>query len=188
MKLLTLISLLLVITSCSNDNTGRRCYTTSTETCTSSPCIYMVSLDSCGYGGNLGGVSGADNICANLLPSGVSSAKALLLTSGRVPPSTDWVFAASTTYFKPDGTTIGSTDADAELQFPLTTAFENGGQVWTGATSSWTVSANNCSDWSSSSSGTSGQVGSTSATSSDAISITTQTCDSSTVDLACVAN
>lgn len=105
------------------------------------------------YSGSLGGKLGADAKCndsteANKPRTGVY--KALIRTTDRTWPSTDWVMLPNTTYYRPDRTTvIGTTSASGTLSL----GFSN--PIWTSAdtahagySTDWTA-ANNCSDYTS---------------------------------------
>ena len=117
--------------------------------------IYYVSAAS----GNMGGVSGADTLCTNSLPSGVTTAKALVVDgSTRVACTTancgggasehvDWVLAANTQYKLSNGTSIGTTNAVGLFTFPLDNAI-GAAVVQTGLTASpaWTTGGT-CTSW-----------------------------------------
>jgi hypothetical protein len=137
------------------------------------------------YGGNFGGVAGADSSCMAdpAKPADGKNYKALLGASNRFPPSTDWVFKPNKAYVRVDNTPIATTTAGAVFSFPLTNAIEtSGGLAWTGFNSSWVVSTN-CSDWTSAGAG--GYFGSTSLTSSGMVSNGGTSCFSAFV-LICV--
>lgn len=163
------------------------CYKASTTTCANNHCVYLVSLDDCEYGANFGGIAGADEICNNVLPTPLTSAKALLGINGeREAPSTDWPFAPSTEYFTPDGTSIGTTTSGAVFTFPLSHGFSSSGaEVWTGLETSWGPWAN-CSGWTSAEGGDTGQVGIADLTNSQSIDRYLQNCDRVDPDLICV--
>jgi hypothetical protein len=117
--------------------------------------------------GNMGGVTGADALCNASLPTGVSSAKALLVdgstrvactssncATGGATEHVDWVLTANTTYYMSDGVTVfGTTDSIGLFNFPLTTAMNStGNPVQTGMngqTGSLWVAHGTCSAWTS---------------------------------------
>jgi hypothetical protein len=127
---------------------------------TSSSASYKkIFVSATSQAGNFCGAALADAFCAvdANLPSGGGTYKALLGETARMPPSTDWPLAASTTYVRSDGSTIiGTTTSGAIFTFPLTNAISSSGTsvwVWTGfERDSWTLNASNtCTDWTSNS-------------------------------------
>jgi hypothetical protein len=136
---------------------------------------------------SFGGVAGADAICnsdANRPDTGVSY-KALIGVSGVRDLSNDWPLAPDTIYNRADGMTeIGTTDSSGKLVFSLTNSIDDlGNEVWTGLSSSFTVSGN-CSNFTTSD-GT-GNVGVASYTSTSAITRYSQWCNRTNVKLYCV--
>ncbi|MCB9670043.1 MAG: DUF1554 domain-containing protein [Alphaproteobacteria bacterium] len=125
-----------------------------------------------GHDADLGGVSGADTLCAddpgNPAPS--SSWRALLGSPDRVPCAdpdcaggtagqADWVLHPATDYGLSDGTLLFTTDANGitneELPTDLDTSAYN---FWSGLKEDWTVFPDTCSGWTSNGSGD-GRVG-----------------------------
>jgi hypothetical protein len=114
--------------------------------------------------GNMGGVAGADALCASDpgKPTGGGTYKALIVDgaarvacttancSGGPGEHTDWVLQPNETYARSDGTTIiGATNANGLFVFPLTnsvvTVMRN---MLTGTASNWTTHAgSNCTAW-----------------------------------------
>jgi hypothetical protein len=143
--------------------------------------IFLTAL----YGGNFGGVAGADSTCMAdpAKPADGKNYKAMLGASNRFPPSTDWVFKPNKAYVRVNNTPIATTTAGAVFSFPLTNSLDaNILGVWTGFNSSWVVS-NNCSDWSISIG--SGEFGDSHTTSSSMLKIASGSCGS-TNNLICV--
>lgn len=107
----------------------------------------MVDIACKGIGGNLSGVSGADALCNAAKPTGVSSAKAFMGLSGvRAAFATDWPFAASTTYYRPDGTIVETSNAAAGFSGTLTNSFTaTTTENWTGFLGSFAASADSAS-------------------------------------------
>lgn len=166
--------------------------------CTDSNKIIFVTAAT--HNGDFNGISGADAFCmADTNIPNSSNYKALLVggttrvactstdCSGGSSEHTDWVLAASTTYVRPDGTTIiGTTDSNGIFDFDLTHAFEaTGNMIWTGLNADWTTSSSVCTVWDTSSGGVSGAIGLTDEASFSAISAGSQTCNN-TIHLACV--
>lgn len=137
-----------ILSSCSSSNNS-----TPQKTCASSPACRLFLTDT-KYKGNLGGLSGADLICANDAnnPKDGSTFKALLLTSSRNPKtaSNNWILFKSKEYQRLDGTVVGTTTGESIFTTPLTASWApiNGRIVWTGANQNWDV-ADNCNDWTS---------------------------------------
>jgi len=102
------------------------------------------------HNGNFGGLAEADAICASQATmSGYSGTyKALLGTSAR-NTSSNWVLTANTEYVQAGSSkVIGTTNSSAVFTFPLTNSFGTISTMsWTGLTSNWAVSSDNCSDW-----------------------------------------
>lgn len=119
-------------------------------------------------GGGATGIEGADNLCAlakdneqPALPGTGSEYRALLIDSGNRVACTsincaggssehvDWVLRANTSYKRPDGTVVFTTNASgiflmtAGLNAPLAAA----GQWWTGMDDEWNDVGNTCTDW-----------------------------------------
>lgn len=102
--------------------------------------------------GSFGGASGADAICmSDLSKPGSGTYKALLRSSTRSPPSTDWPLKASTTYYRSDGiTVIGTTTTGGIFNFPVTNSASGAADnYWTGMDLDWSAAAGlDCLDWS----------------------------------------
>ncbi len=121
-------------------------------------CVIFVSAT--GSNGNLGGVSGADGICAadaNKPASGTF--KALVgapgVRQGTIGSQIDWVLKPSTQYVRKDGTLIATTDTDGLIQGALTnsiSAIAVAGGIMTGLSDNGTPQQH-CQSW------TSGLVG-----------------------------
>ncbi|MBK9502502.1 MAG: DUF1554 domain-containing protein [Leptospiraceae bacterium] len=106
--------------------------------------------------GILGGIAGADAICnADPAKPGITPNvyKALIAVNGTRSgsPLTGWVLAATTKYFRADGTTLIFTSSGTSVFAfgTLTNAF-SGTNYWTGMTNTWAASGNTCSNWTSS--------------------------------------
>ncbi|MCB1144015.1 MAG: DUF1554 domain-containing protein [Leptospiraceae bacterium] len=156
-----------------------------------------------GTGANLGGIAGADSICASSpnKPAGVTVAKAFLVLPGvRVACTTsncsiggvaeqiDWPLIPNKMYYdRSTSYPIGSTDANGLLTFPLTGGISGNWPYWTGLNSDWTANSANCSNWASSSSGTTGQRGGVITTYTDTRFITESIlpCNDSGTNLLC---
>lgn len=96
--------------------------------------------------------------------------KALLVSSAR-NTSTDWALAASTEYRRlDDDSIIGTTNASATFDFPLSNYMGNGSYAWTGLKGDWTNHSYNCNNWTDGSYGDYGSFGYTSTYNSSAIS------------------
>lgn len=137
---------------------------------------HYIFATSATYNGNLlmagegaTGIEGADNLCAlakdneqPALPGTGSEYRALLIDSinrvactsincaGGSSEHVDWVLRANTSYKRPDGTVVFTTNASgiflmtAGLNAPLTAA----GQWWTGMDSDWMeLGPSTCTDW-----------------------------------------
>ncbi|WPB74370.1 DUF1554 domain-containing protein [Archangium violaceum] len=124
------------------------------------------------YGGNLGGIHGADFKCQidSNRPTG-GSYKALLSDGttriacttadcavGGKAENIDWVAQPDTLYIRPDGTRIGTTTAAGIFRFPLANSFGNedgsnpGFEAWMGMNKEWTSSSRHCKGWTNSAS------------------------------------
>ena len=88
------------------------------------------------YNGNLGGVSGADNKCANATNNPYDGAvfRAMIMGDGRSTGSADWVLKPNTKYYRMDkATLIGETNAGKTFSFPLSNSISTvGSSPWTG--------------------------------------------------------
>lgn len=141
--------------------------------------------------GNLGGISGADTLCANDANyPGTGTYKALLTGDGRIACTTancgggpgehtGWILAADREYRKTDGTTvIDTTNSNALFTFSLDAAIGTGtNNVQTGLSGDWTWAGTswNCVNWGSTANRE--FLGSASATTSGAISAVDFGCD-----------
>lgn len=154
--------------------------------------------------GNFGGIAAADNLCkndtSNPLGSGNGNWKALLSLAGtRVGCTTsdctgsgaaehiDWPLKANTTYFRPDGVTIGTTNVNGLFLGTLTNALDASALVvFTGLTSNWTVAGTHCLSWTSNNMVDQGQTGQADQTGILWFSNTAISCDLPTKRLYCV--
>lgn len=166
--------------------------------CTTLPCVFKVDVSDINAA-NLGGVVGADSICMDNAPTNSTTVKAIIADSsariacttancgGGPSEHTNWPLAANTTYYLINGTTMGTTDANALFTFPLTTAVESSASViWTGLAADWTTSANTCVNWTSTIGN--GASGNPAATTTDLVYLADTACSTGTVNLLCVAN
>ncbi len=152
----------------------------STPACATRSYKYIFATGATGTSG-FGSVSGADSKCDAVKPSCVSSAKALIVDAlnrracssascgGGSGEHIGWVLTANQEYRRTDDTTlIGTTNSVGIFNFPLTSSFTTGGEVWTGLNTDWTT-GDTCSNWTNASAaspyGKSGDAGSTSNTS-----------------------
>ena len=164
--------------------------TTGSVTCVNNTKKIFITHSSLGagtYDGNLGGPTGADAKCmsdSNYPGSGTFKA---MLTDGSTriacttancsgsgaAEHTGWVLAASTAYYRVDGTTlIGTTNAAGIFSFPLTNSFSTAASYyWSSLNTDWTVyggGAVHCTGWTTNSSGN-GEMGDPSATDTSSI-------------------
>jgi hypothetical protein len=108
---------------------------------------------------NFGGIPSADALC-NASPPRAGAYKALIVDGttrracttascgGGVAEHVDWVLASDTTYSRPDGTLIGSTNGAGIFVFPLQASIDTVGySYWTGLSTDWTSSTDDCGDW-----------------------------------------
>lgn len=183
-------------TPCPTPSPSGNCFS---QACATQPCLYLAFTPS----GNLGGISGADNVCNGCSkPSNVSSGKAIIVDgtnriacttpncSGGTSEHTDWPLAPSTTYYRSEGTPIATTTSAGVFSFPLTNTIAEGTyEFWTGLNEDWTSNTSeNCSGWTNSTSSVDGNVGRTDQTGSGAINIYRQFCDRNyNVYLLCVS-
>ncbi|CAM3565978.1 DUF1554 domain-containing protein [Paraphotobacterium marinum] len=183
------------------------------DSCTEDYCIYAIDTKDCDddaagnpysiEGGNLGGVTGADLIC-NLhqisMPNENSEDyvyKAFIGDKNVRDTDNDWVLQSNKTYYRPDGTEIGTTtnqgifDFDNGNELVNTLKPSGSGEHWSGfgASSPWSIIENsdNCSDWTSSLSSDSGKVGFNGSTSYENISSYSKFCNT-WKDIVCVAS
>jgi hypothetical protein len=122
--------------------------------------------------GNLGGISGADANCLtdsnNPLGPGNGNWKAMVVDgsarractnpgcSGGLSEQIDWVLKPNTTYARPDGTIIATTNPVGLFTFPLENAIAPLPSVyaWTGLDSSWQTTTTHCAGWTNNNSNT----------------------------------
>ncbi|MCT4640865.1 MAG: DUF1554 domain-containing protein [Bacteriovoracaceae bacterium] len=122
----------------------------SSSCSTSDHCKIFVTNST--YSGNLGGTAGADTKCQTDVnkPAGSSTYKALISSSTRSakPVASDWVLYASTEYRRPDGTVIGTTQADRTFSSPMTNSWNGSGvTIWSGISLAWATNPQTCSNW-----------------------------------------
>jgi len=190
-----LIIACLIFTSCLEDEGVAPSFTSKTgfstpDGCPSEKIIFVSATTS---QGNLGGVSGADTICdadANR-PSCGGTYKAMLSDylnrqacstincGGGAGEHIDWVLTASTTYIRPDGTTIGTTNTlgifttiDAAAD-PTNNSF-----VFTGMTGQWVEATHHCSRFTNSTAGVFSIVGSPRSTNLGILQASNSACSS----------
>lgn len=167
--------ILVFILNCSNngilsklENPGGSGASAAVQSCGTNCRIYVTTAT---FAGNLGGVSGADNICLgnanNPSGSGKGSWKALIAGGGRVACTTtncttsgiaensNWVLRPGTNYRRAgDEFPIGTTTAAAIFSFNLANAMAaTTVTAWTGLTTDWLVNGNTCASWVDSSTG-----------------------------------
>jgi hypothetical protein len=186
-------------------SSGSGTVATDNITSISVSCLYtnkVIFVTFISFTGAIGGISAADSYCnsdSNKPDNG--SYKAMIVDgtnrvacttagcSGGAGEHTDWIMAASTSYYRSDGTTlIATTTANGvfNLVTGLTNSFTSGlSYIWTGMAGNWTSTAGSCINWSSADSGNSTTVGATNTTNSDSISTSLPNC-SGAYKLACV--
>jgi len=128
-------------------------------------------------------IAAADALCmadANK-PAGGGTYKALLASSVRQAPSTDWPLKASTNYVQSNGTTaIATTTAGRVFTFPMTNIIDGMAQApWTGLTGAWGLGGSNCVDFTSNNVANTGSFGSAGAANSTVIFNGTDFCNNS---------
>ena len=161
--------MVLVLASCGDDSKSSGNF--STSGC--STCRIFVTASS--YNGNLGGISGADQKCANDAnnPNDGATFKALVVGGTRRACSNsycssgyeaqNWVLKANTEYINmSDSSTFVTTNANAVVEYPVFVNDEGKenkalDKVWTGLSSmgggfvdsvkDWTTASDNCSNW-----------------------------------------
>jgi hypothetical protein len=160
------------------------------------PPTYRIFVTFGSYDGNRGGIAGADLNCQtdSNKPGGTATWKAMLVagTTRRACTSAncstngnsehnDWVLKPNATYVRPDGTLIGSTDANALLIFPLSNSIGTTDvQPWTGLNIDWTTdNLNNCNNWGITAFNVYGRIGQANLLLSDTIDVSNiRACDS----------
>ena len=102
------------------------------------------------YNGNLGGTTGADQLCMNDAnkPNNLTY-KALIGTLNRSISGSDWVLKANTTYTRVDTSIIIKvTNSQKWFTFNLNNSIANYSKdIWTGLSENGTVSSFNCNNW-----------------------------------------
>lgn len=147
------------------------------------------------FGGNLGGISGADSKCNDAddanMPNAALTYKAMIVSSttrracstgncsGGTSEHIDWALDINKTYLRGDGTTlIGTTNEGGIFEFPIENSFDPlNNSIWTGLSFEWTNAGNTCTAWTSNSSGVSGRIAGSGFTHDAAISFSNSTCD-----------
>lgn len=147
-------------------------------------------------------ITAADAACmadANK-PSDGATYKAILVNSARracqsadcatngASENLNWVLAASTKYYRTDGTTlIGTTNSSGVFTFPITAQVHGSSTTYaTGLGANWVTSTDNCSGWTSDSNTVDYTYGYGASTSDHAISSSTNACDQASF-LLCVS-
>lgn len=119
-------------------------------------CRIFLSFTS--YGGNLGGLAGADAKCMTDSNKPVTGTfKALLGSqwarmacvtadcSGGISENSGWVLYPNTPYTRNDGTPVGTTNSSAIFAFPLTNSIDTSNvYVMTGIATDWTTNGREC--------------------------------------------
>lgn len=133
------------------------------DDCTTFPCLYYVSpIHGNMAGGANTGVAGADSICTTLGPSNGTTFKAMIGSATRYPCTSDecatggvsenrdWPLSANTTYYRPDGTEIGTTGSYGVFPEVTTNSVvsSNNSNFWFGIGKKYTVDADHtCGNW-----------------------------------------
>ncbi len=111
--------------------------------------IFVTSVSTNGFLGALGGIAGADALCAGDANNpGGGIFKAMIMSPSR-HLSLDWVLQPDTKYYRTDGTTfIGQTGPAKIFIFPLSNQIETSlHQVWTGMDGAGNPHSDNCNGW-----------------------------------------
>lgn len=171
---------LLALHACGRSNGHSPTYTTSGEAASSScGALCRIFVTDGAITGAMG-ITGADEFCNAdpARPPGDRSYKALIGATGRRAPTTsDWPLRASTTYQRPDGTTIGTTTAAGLFAFNLGNSIHTtGARIWTGLSNAWAVTGN-CGEWTLSGAGDSGAYGTGNATDGSSVGAGTDACN-----------
>jgi hypothetical protein len=167
---------------------------TQTVTLTNIPSKFIFATAAL-FAGNMGGIAGADSLCASDANKPNANVYKALLVDGasRVGCTTascgggngehvDWPIAATTRYIQTDGSTvIGLSNATHLFTFPLTSIFSGtvALSTWTGLETDWTSHPSNCILWNNSTVGFDSSTGLSNVTGAGAISSSTSTCDAS---------
>lgn len=172
-------------------------------------CVYtnaIIFITNTPVTGNIGGVAGADALCAADANKPDSRTYKALIVDGTARVActnvgcfsgtsgqTDWVLAASTDYYRSDATTIIGTTT-ANKVFNLVTGLTNSLTdsslyIWTGLIGDWTTASDTCTQWTSASNALTATVGTAnSKIMAQPFSSGVQPCDNSAaVYLACVS-
>lgn len=161
------------------------------------------------FNGNLGGISGADDLCnSDANKPNSSTYKAMIVadsparracthpdcSNSGASEHFDWVLSPNTEYYRDDGTTlIGTTNSAGIFSFPLDNTYlltegsNDVERIWTGISDDW-INDYECSSWTVSTPGGFPNIGGHAridATDSQAIRYSTQRC-SEFSHLACV--
>ena len=124
--------------------------TTSDNTAAAIPKTIFVSTTT--TNGNMGGISGADSICASdatglsltgtykaMIVGTVTTIRTASATANAGDGQVDWVLAADTDYIRQDSTVIGTTASTGLFAFPLTNSFASSSlNFYTGLNTDWT--------------------------------------------------
>lgn len=152
-----------------DDAGNKTLYTPKTATahpaCTTNCRIFLTAST---YDGNLGGLAGADAKCmSDTNNPGTGVYKALLWTTATTGASSrsrwsNWILKASKTYYRPDGTTIMTTNVNKYANFAWTAAISStSAKAWTGMQFNWDGGFETCSDFTSNSASEYGCKGTT---------------------------
>lgn len=173
MRIILFSFLVLILSSCGDDSVsglGGNGQGSDNQTSICTNCRVFVTASA--YNGNLGGISGADQKCANDAnkPTDGGTFKALVVSSTRractsaycntsgIGENSNWVMKANTTYKDLNGNELFTTNASAIAEFPVFSNIQGlvGDKVWTGlemesdegfmTTSAW-LTGENCGDW-----------------------------------------
>lgn len=168
---------------------------TATTKC-SGKAIYLHALSG---GGNLGGITGADQKCSDNRPLGSTSAfKAMIVLgstrracsteycSGGVSENQDWVLAANTTYCTSDfESKVFETNSAGIIDGFPSQLVSVETRAYTGLGDNWIAFGPNCTSWTSNSAGQQGRTGNAQSVDSSFYSLGSITCDNN-ASLYCV--
>ncbi|GIX41510.1 MAG: hypothetical protein KatS3mg129_1243 [Leptospiraceae bacterium] len=164
------------ILNCDGKNLSNNTNNNSINNPSCNPCRIFVSTNR--YDGNLGGITGADNICNNDPNKPNTSLYKALLVDGTnrvacispncstngISEHIDWVLKPNTTYIRANGSTfIFTTNSDGIFIFGTANNSISDGPpstiyfIWTGLNQDWTIytfssTERDCNDWNSNSS------------------------------------
>jgi hypothetical protein len=173
--------------------------TSVTVSCTSA--VKLIFITAATTTGNIKGsssgtdIAAADALCAAdtnkpddgtykaMIVSGTTrrACTTIACSGGGTGENIDWVFAASTAYYRPDLTTkIGTTTTGAV--FNLIVGFDNSFSdtaynIWTGMIGDWTTAGDTCSSWSSASAAAAAPYGLSTEKTASPISVGTLPCN-----------